>query len=119
MTCRELRIVSFRKAYSYVKQHNGVGMDAVKIPYGRRNHLHFRAWAFAGDILLKSSETAHTQQDYRLTREKWNAFTDYVKQNPTMQVNDLAAHYRDFGCTNYTFWPSIINISIAISKAVN
>ena len=119
MTCQELTIVSFRKAYGYVKQLNGIGMTAVNIPYGRQNNLHFRAWAFAGDILLKSSETAHIQQDYRLTIEKWHEFTNYVKQNPTMQVNDLAEHYQEFGCTNFTFWPSIIKVSTAILNSIN
>ena len=111
--------MSYARAYRFVKQQNGVAMTAANISYGRRNTLHFRAWAFAGDILLKSSETAKTQQDYRLTKEKWDAFTDYLKQNPTMEVNALAAHYREFDCTNYTFWPSIIKISNVISNSVN
>ncbi len=85
--------------------------NSILIPkYGGRSKTPFRLWVFADSLLLMSSEEARRQSQYILDREKWERFCEFVKKNPGIGTSELAKRYKEYGCTNYLFWPSIISI---------
>lgn len=114
-TCKDLNLASFAKALRWIKAHNPKEANPVHIPkYGGRSQLPFRAWCFAGNILLASNETAGTESEYLLSKEKWDAFSKFVHEHSDMGIGELAKHYQEFACTNKLYWPSVISISKAI-----
>lgn len=76
-------------------------------------------WVFAGSLLLMSNEKDKVQSQYILSKDKWNRFCQYVKDRPRIRVSELARCYRDYGCTNHLFWPSIISICKEVSESLN
>lgn len=105
-----IKLVSFKKALKWIKSNNPHENSPVYvIPYGGRG-LSFRVWHFANCLLLMSNENAKTQVQYIITEEKWNAFLKYAKEHHDMSTTDMGKHYKDYKCTNYTFWPSILSI---------
>jgi len=111
---RTLELITFAKAFKWLKRESTQENPAYIPQYGGCSQLPFKAWVFADSILLASNENAKTQVRYILTKEKWDAFCDYVGKNPHMLMGELAKNYRSFECTNRLFWPSIISISKAV-----
>lgn len=111
MKCKELIIFPYRKVLRWVKNQNPTEKKPVNIhKYGGRSKVPFRVWPFAGCLLLMSGEIAKNKAQYILTPEKWRSFEAFVKNNPEMGMGELAKHFKDFGCTNKVFWPSVISI---------
>lgn len=116
--CKDLTLVSFNKAFRWIKAQHPTEAQPVYIPkFGGRSNLPFRAWCFADVLLLMANEQAVTQSQYILDKEKWEAFLNFVRENPEMKMGELAASFRRFGCLNKAFWPSIISISKACLEA--
>lgn len=111
-----IKLVSFRKALKWIKSFDPHENNPVYItPYGERPGTRpFRVWHFANCLLLMSNENAKTKVQYIITEEKWEAFLNYAKEHPDMSTTDMGKHYRDYKCTNYTFWPSIMSICKSI-----
>ena len=111
MKCRDLTLFPYLTVLRWVKHENPIQAFPLYIPtYGGRSKRPFRLWHIPGGLLLMSNENAKNQAQYILTPEKWKSFLAFVKKNPEMGTGELSKHYRDFGCTNKVFWPSIISI---------
>lgn len=118
--CKDLDLVSFGTALKWIKNQKPIEANPVYIQkYGGQSKLPFRVWAFADVVLVMSNEKAKTQSQYILSKDKWNAFCKYVKDNPTMERGELARNYKQFECTNKTFWPTVISISKAYYSQIN
>lgn len=110
-------LFSYTKALHWAKNQKPEQRSPIHIPkYGGRSHNSFRMWVFANSLLLMSSEKDKRQTQYILNREKWDMFCHFVKMHPGMSTRELANHYRDYGCSNYVFWPSIISICKIINE---
>ena len=105
-------LISYLKVLHWAKSQMPEQSSPILIPkYGGKSHNSFRMWVFANNLLLTSSEKDKKQTQYILNREKWDMFCRFVKMHPEMGTREFAKHYKDYGCTNYMFWPSIISIN--------
>jgi hypothetical protein len=106
----ELTLVPFKNALAWIKSQNPHECSPVYISKAKPTSLKFRVWCFADALLLASNENDAVQRQYILNEEKWNVFCEYVRNHPQMGRGELGKKYREFGCTDPTFWPSIIHI---------
>lgn len=108
---------SFPTVLRWVSEKQLSENEPLLIPkYGSRSKRPFRVWSFAGCLLLMSNEEDSTQRQYILNRDKWDRFLKYVKDHSEMGSFILSQHYKEFGCTNKVFWPSIISICKEYSR---
>ncbi len=103
-------LVSFAEAIDWVKRHK----QPIKIyPYGGRTPYPFSVEIKDGDLLLTGNEHNGNPSQYILTETKWRRFCDYVKGHPDMCRGELGNNFKDYGCDDRRYWPSIISISKA------
>lgn len=107
---KDIKLISFDEILKWVRLNNTHEDTPIMIQKAGDNTPPFRLWCFGDVLLLMSNEQDASQQQYVLTREKWDLFCQYVISNPTMNRTGLKDNYREYGCTNYAFWPAIIHI---------
>lgn len=111
-----LRLVPFKKVLSWIKAQDPHESSPVYISKAMPTSPQFRVWYFAEELLLASNENDTVQRQYILDEDKWNKFCKYVTDNPKMSRGELGEKFKDYGCTDATFWPSIIHICEAYLK---
>lgn len=110
-------LLSFQSVLRWISEKQLSEEEPLYIPkYGGRSKRPFRVWSFADCLLLMSNEEDSSQRQYILNRDKWNRFLKYVKDHSEMGTFELSQHYKEFGCTNKVFWPSIISICKEYSR---
>ncbi len=113
----KIHLHSFPTVMRWVSKKQLSETEPLLIPkYGGRSKRPFRVWSFAGCLLLMSNKEDSTQRQYILNIDKWNRFLKYVKDHSEMGTFELSKHYKEFGCTNKVFWPSIISICKEYSR---
>ena len=109
---RELRLAEYDQVFDWANEKHATINRPINIPkYGGRSPRPFRLHIEEDGFILRSNPEDSSQRRYILTRERWNLFCNYVSNNPDMIRGVLANNYREYGCTNKYFWPSIISIS--------
>lgn len=109
---RELRLAGYNQVFDWARNGNAVtDMPFFIEKYGGRSMRPFRLHIEGSAIIVRGNPVDSIQRRYILTRERWEAFCNYVFDNPEMTRGELANNYREYGCTNKYFWPSIISIS--------
>lgn len=108
---KEIKTASFEDVYNWLVALNATEHCPVLIAkYGGRSISPFRTYIEKNNIILRSCVQDSIQQKYVLTKKKWDAFCNYVTIHPDMCRGELANNYKQYECTNKTFWPSIISI---------
>ncbi len=101
-------LVSFAEAIDWVKRHK----QPIKIqPYGGRTPFPFSVEIKDVNLLLIGNEQNGKPSQYILTEIKWEKFCDYVNNHPNMCRGELGDNFKDYGCDDRKYWPSIISIS--------
>lgn len=109
---KNIQLASFKDVYRWLENLNATEQGPVHIiKYGERSTRPFRAHLELGKIVLRSNAQDSVQRKYDLTSTRWDAFCQFVKDNPEMSRGELADNFKQYGCTNKYFWPSIISIS--------
>ena len=103
-------LVSFAEAKAWVMKHK----QPIKIyPYGGRTPFPFSVGIKNDNLILTGNEQNGNPSRYILTETKWKKFCDYVKEHPDMCRGELGDNFKDYGCDDRRYWPSIISISKA------
>lgn len=116
--CSDLELVSFDKAYNWVKtQCETYKWEWVPIKKSREKSDPFYASLQGDRLFLKANENAKVPSTYDLTRERWDAFCAFVSANPDMRKTELAKaeNIRAYG-SHLLWWPAVIHISRAVKK---
>ena len=117
---KDILLVTYTDVLNWVKSKKPTENNPVYIhKCGVKSDLPFRIWHFADTLLLMGNEQDKNIHQYILTEEKWNQFCKYIKRYPEMNRGELSRFYRDYGCTDKTFWPSVILICIEYLKDNN
>ena len=108
---KDINLASYKDVFNWLESLNVTQQKPVFIEkYGGQSPRPFRAHIEGLNMALRSNPQDAIQRRYILTRAKWDAFCNYVTAHPDMCRGELADNYRQYGCTNKYFWPSIISI---------
>ena len=82
---------------------------------GNRSSLnYFLAWVENNTIKLKPHPRARVQEGYTLQCREWNTFIKFRKELAPLERTRAATYatrYREWGCTNVNYYPSVSAIS--------
>ncbi len=108
---KDIITADYPDVFNWLESNNATMRDPVLVEkYGGKSKRPFRVYIEGPNMALRSNPQDAIQRRYILTKAKWDAFYNYVTAHPDMCRGELADNYRQYGCTNKYFWPSIISI---------
>lgn len=117
--CYDIKLEKFTTILRWAKQKGVHEESPVLIPkIGGISKLPTRLWPFGSVLLLAANEKSKNQQYYILTKKEWASFTLFYNKlsSEKKTAKYLGDHYKEWGCTNYAFWPSVLAISKAYQE---
>lgn len=117
MTRMNVEIPHYIDVVFWLKRH-GAESENKAYPIakiGNRSPLiYFLAWVENNSIKLKPHPRDRVQEGYTLQRSEWDSFILFRKGLTALERTKAATYatrYREWGCTNVRYYPSVAAIS--------